>query len=163
MIKWTKKEKVAGGEASIVDKGLARVHRFVLKLATYLQARSNVLSTKTKVILLFTFVLLFCTGSAVVLYTGIAAPSAQSLAVTKMKVVPLQPKEQPTRITSREYIRVQRFKAYIDSLGETRSGRRLRDSLLWHRPKLMDSVNALLQLYSQQNKQEDDENTNVSH
>jgi hypothetical protein len=163
MIRWREKAKVESEKASMADKVLLRVHRFVLKVAKHLQMHSNVLSKRTKMMLLALFVFLFCTASALVLYQGIVTPSAQYIAPAKMKVVPLQQDNQTTRIARSEYLRVQRFKNYMDSLGQNIQGRRLRDSLLRRRPQLMDSVNVVLQLYSEQNKNNDDGKTKNSY
>lgn len=44
------------------------------------------------------------------------------------------------QLPSGEYERIHRFRAYMDSLAQSPSGKLLYDSILLHRPGLMDSV-----------------------
>lgn len=50
-------------------------------------------------------------------------------------------------ITKGEYQKIERFRLYVDSLGRSPQGAATRDSLLFHRPGLMDSIRAIENLY----------------
>lgn len=50
-------------------------------------------------------------------------------------------------ITKAEFQRIERFKRYLDSLGGSENGKRLRDNGLLSRPGLMDSIRFVEKLY----------------
>ncbi|ULT38451.1 hypothetical protein KRR40_25400 [Niabella defluvii] len=48
-----------------------------------------------------------------------------------------------------EYSRIKRFRVYMDSLARSPAGRTLYDSIIYHRPGLMDSVRFIENYYQQ--------------
>jgi hypothetical protein len=53
-------------------------------------------------------------------------------------------------ITKAELERIERFKRYLDSLGGSENGKRLRSNILLSRPRLMDSIRFVEKLYQLQ-------------
>lgn len=53
-------------------------------------------------------------------------------------------------ITKAEFQRIERFKRYLDSLGGSQNGKRLRKNILLSRPGLMDSIRFVEKLYQLQ-------------
>ena len=55
-------------------------------------------------------------------------------------------------ITKEEYDKIQRFRKYMDSLPRSLSGKKLYESILINRPRLMDSIILIENIYQSQTK-----------
>lgn len=53
-------------------------------------------------------------------------------------------------ISKKEYSRLEQFRGYIDSLAGSADGKKIKDSILSQRPKLLDSLAMVEQLYNKQ-------------
>jgi hypothetical protein len=53
-------------------------------------------------------------------------------------------------ISKKEYSRLEQFRGYMDSLDSSADGKKIKDSILSQRPKLMDSLVIVEQLYNKQ-------------
>ena len=59
---------------------------------------------------------------------------------------------EPAEVSEAEYSRIKRFRVYMDGLARSPAGKTLYDSIIHHRPGLMDSV-WFIENYYQQLKQ----------
>lgn len=50
-------------------------------------------------------------------------------------------------LSEKEFNKIENFKNYIDTLSNSTSGKKIKDSILQNRPLLMDSINQLEKLY----------------
>jgi hypothetical protein len=150
---WRKVKRVEKELPSFLKTGLSRFNQRLIQVANYLQQKSNGYSIKKKKILLLLFVIVFITESCLVIIQSISQKNKTAIAVARIKTIPLQTEEnQSSLITKEEFLKIKRFKKYIDCLSTTAKGRKLKDSLLQNRPHLMDSVNFLVNLYLEQSK-----------
>ena len=53
-------------------------------------------------------------------------------------------------ISKKEYSRLEQFRGYMDSLDSSANGKKIKDSILSQRPKLLDSLAMVEQLYNKQ-------------
>ncbi len=53
-------------------------------------------------------------------------------------------------ISKKEYSRLEQFRGYMDSLDSSADGKKIKDSILSQRPKLLDSLAMVEQLYNKQ-------------
>jgi len=73
---------------------------------------------------------------------GLRMPEKISGPVAIIKPLSGQPNGMPAFIR-----RIERFKRYLDSLGTSSGGRRIRDSILQKRPGLLDSIHKIETIY----------------
>lgn len=136
---------------------VTRCIRLQEKWANYMQQKTNRLSPKRKKYSL----VLFCAlsvGCSMYLIIGSFAGSASkdfNVASIHVPVHSTQTGEETTRsfllITRKEFERIEQFRQYVDSLGGSAAGMKVRDSLLSLRPGLMDSIRVIENLYQLQN------------
>jgi hypothetical protein len=150
---WGRNKKAERELPSFIKAGLIRFNERLIKIAKYLQEKTNRYSVKKKKFLLLLFLIVFIEESTIVTLQSIKQKSTTSIAVTRIKSIPVESNETTAPfITKTEFLKVQRFKSYIDSLNATAQGKKIKDSLLHNRPHLMDSVNFLVNLYLEQSK-----------
>jgi len=79
----------------------------------------------------------------------VSKPSIMNVKFSHIKMIkPVIEKEGPVNVlTSTTYNKLQRFKNYMDSLKESKSGRPVYDSFFIARPGLMDSIGLLEKMY----------------
>jgi len=132
--------------------------RFQQRWAVFMQRHTEKLSRKWKVIMLFFFCL--CAGgfSFLIITTSLMSNQAISFHVIQVKS-PLHigksgdEKTKTTVIVTREeYEKIQRFRKYMDSLARSSSGKKLYESILINRPRLMDSIILIENIYQSQTK-----------
>jgi hypothetical protein len=150
---WRKNKRINRELPSFVTNALQRFNYRLIKFANFLQQKTNGYSLRRKKILLLLFVTVFITESTIVIIQSTKQNKKHTIAVARIKRIPIeQEPDQAPIITRSEFLKIQGFKAYVDSLSTTAKGRKLRDSLLTGRPQLMDSVNFLINLYLEQLK-----------
>lgn len=150
---WRKSKKTDRELPSFVKIGLVKFNQKLIDIANSLQQKTNEYSVTKKKVLLGVFVVVFVTECLIVTIQGVKGDSKTSVEVSRIKALPIQNQGRSIpAITKSEFLRIQRFKNYADSLNTTRAGRKARDSLLRNRPHLMDSVNFLVNLYLEQIK-----------
>ena len=138
---------------SFLKTGLCRFNNRLISIADSLQQRTNHYSLRKKKVLLLLFVIVFLTESGVVTIQSIKGKNKTLVKVSRIKTIPVESNEEHTpQITKAEFLKIQTFKNYIDSLSTSTEGRKLKDSLLHNRPQLMDSVNFLINLFLEQSK-----------
>jgi hypothetical protein len=150
---WRKSKRVEKELPSFLKIGLVKFNQRLIGIANFLQEKTNGYSVKKKKILLLLFVIVFFAETTAVIIQAVKQRSKTSIAVTRIKTIPVETtKPAVPLITKTEFLRIQRFKNYIDSLNISTQGKKLRYSLLHNRPHLMDSVNYLISLYLEQLK-----------
>lgn len=150
---WRKNKKTERQLPSFVEAGLNRFNQRLINIANFLQQKTNSYSLRKKRIFLTLFVIVFVTESSVVTVRSITRKIRTPIDVSRIKTIPVESgKENLPLVTKSEFVRIQTFKNYIDSLSTTAEGRKRKDSLLHNRPQLMDSVNYLINLFLEQLK-----------
>lgn len=150
---WQKNKKVERELPSFLKAGLSRFNRRLIAIANFLQRKTNSYSTGKKKFLLLLFVLVFVAESGVVIIESSTRRSKILPQINRIKAITIQTGERNIpQITRTEFLKIQKFKNYIDSLSSTAQGRRLKDSHLQNRPRLMDSVDFLINLFLEQSK-----------
>lgn len=142
-------DKVAAG----IVKGCIQVQT---KWAAYMQRKTEGLSPKAKKYCLLLFCLLSVGCSLYLIIESFIGTSKKNIGVAPIDVPvhAAQNGEKYTRsfllITKKEFERIARFHHYVDSLGRSAAGIKIRDSLLSLRPGLMDSIRVVEKLYQLQ-------------
>lgn len=150
---WRKDKKSDEELPSFMKSGLIRFNQKLICIAHFLQEKTNHYSTNKKKFLLLVFIAAFITASTVVVIQSVKTKRTASIVPNRIKALPVEKQAHNRAIVTRsEFLRLQRFKNYIDSLTTTVTGRMFRDSLLNNRPQLMDSVRLLINLYLEQLK-----------
>ncbi|HTM92202.1 MAG TPA: hypothetical protein VL095_07285 [Flavisolibacter sp.] len=148
-----KDKKVERELPAFLKAGLSRFNKRLIAIANFLQQKTNDYSLRKKKLLLLLFIIAFVAASSVVLVRSIAGKNKTLVEVKRVKAIPVQSSEtNAPQITKTEFLRIQKFKNYIDSLNRTAPGRAVKDRLLHNRPQLMDSVRFLINLYLEQSK-----------
>lgn len=150
---WRKNKKLRKELPFFLMAGLNRFNGRLITIANFLQQKTNHYSVRKKKLLLILFVIVFLTESSIVTIQSIRRKTKSSFTVTRIKPIPIESDEGIVlAITKGEFLKIQRFRNYIDSLNRTVEGRKRKDSLLYNRQQLMDSVNFLINLYLEQLK-----------
>ena len=153
MKRWRKNKKVEKELPSFLKAGLDRFNRRLISIASSLQQRTNHYSLIKKKVLLLLFMIVFVAESSVVLVQSITRKNKTPIEVTRIKAIRVESSDKSTpTITNTEFLKIKKFKTYIDSLSTSTAGRKRKDSLLHNRPQLMDSVNFLINLFLEQSK-----------
>ncbi len=147
-----------GSLPSFLRTGLTKLNQWLIHIAGLLQKKTNSYSVKKKKILLLAFSVAFATESILVLVQSMNGSKKTPIDVSRIKTIPIQQEQAPGPFLTRgEFQKIQKFKNFIDSLSGSARGRKTRDSLLHNRPHLMDSIRFLLNLYSEQLKNSENE------
>lgn len=142
-------EKIAN---SIVSSSL----QLQEKWAAFMQRKTEKLSSRVKKIVIIIFCMV--TGGISLYTIGV------SLSPSKKKLFEITNIKAPKNLTRAgdeninalmnaskdEFKKIQTFEAYMDSLHNSDTGRKIADSILLNRPGLMDSIIKLKQIYLQQ-------------
>ena len=150
---WRKNRNVERELPSFLKAGLNRLNGHLISFAESLQRKTSNYSLRKKKILLFLFVIVFVTESIIVTVQSITRKNITPVDFARIKTIPVESnKESAPVITMAEFLRIQKFKNFIDSLSATAEGKKRKDCLLLSRPQLMDSVNLLINLFLEQSK-----------
>lgn len=138
-----------------LSKGIrAGYQRIQGSWASWMMKRTENFSRRTWFVLLVLFVVFTSTYS---IYLGVSAFGGKknsSISITPIK----KPKHitktgdaniDAAEVSEAEYSRITKFRAYMDSLARSPSGKALYDSITHHRPGLMDSVRFIENYYQQ--------------
>lgn len=151
--KITKNKKLPAKKATaeLMNKWKASKRR----LATYLQRKSELMSAPVKKFCLIFFCVLFG-GSSIAIIIHSATSKEQAVRVTTI-TKPAHPERNDLTslapdsvITKREYERVIGFKNYLLQLKSDSIRKQQYDSIMFIRPKLMDSINLFEKMYLSQ-------------
>lgn len=132
--------------------------RFQQRWADFMQHHTERLSRNGKLIILSLFCLTAGSLSVYFIASSVMSRKASSITVIHFKQPPNAVKsgDENTKalviVSEAEYIKILRFKLYMDSLARSPSGKELYESILSERPGLMDSVLLIEKIYQSQNK-----------
>ena len=147
---WKRKYRVQRRMHALFQNAFAKFDERLVQCARLLEKKTSAYSNTKKKLLLVVFVLLFVSQSTRTLIQSFKNKNASAFSVSRIKTVRVRQAAPVSKIDSSELVKIQGFKNYVDSLGKTAQGRKMRDSLFKNRPHLMDSVRFLLNLYSEQ-------------
>jgi hypothetical protein len=153
-----RKKEVSSAPAlpGLKDKAAGAISLLLLRVqrgfASFLHQRVNPLSAGRKTIFLFAFCAVFG-GFSLAALVNVFRPLRDTSRAIRPAAVSV-PKygtgelQQEVIITGKDMERIAQFKAYMDSLRGSASGRRTYDTILTARPGLLDSIHQIEQFYS---------------
>jgi hypothetical protein len=150
---WKQKMKVQRDGHPFIVRRIIFLNDQLRKFADVLQQKSKDLSPTKLKWMLALFCALFIGLGSCIIFTSLQSNRKNVFTVTPIQALPilLEPLPQPV-LTKEELEKLHRFKIYLDSLSQTKKGKALRDSLLYNRRHLLDTLEVLEKLYAQQNK-----------
>ncbi len=126
--------------------------------ALWMQRKAEKLSRKGKLIMLLIFMLLTGSYSGYLIGKSFSRSQTYSFSITHIKRLAYtqetgdEVKYTNAVISKSEYERIHRFRRYMDSLARSPTGKALHDSIVAHRPGLMDSIQIVENIYQSQIK-----------
>ena len=124
------------------------------KLACYLQQRSELLSLKSKKLILLFFFIVCSTGSIFIIIN--ASDKGNNITVKQISK-PASTKDSThletksdSAITEKDYKRIERFKSYLLQLRDDSTTGKKFDSIMLQRPHLLDSITLFEKMYLSQ-------------
>ena len=139
--------------ASSIANGIIRIQQ---QWSLSMQGLTERLSRTAKKIALLTFCLLSGSYSIYLITGRFVTQQGKSLSIGSIQLPGYSPKVPDYSIsnyplvTKAEYLKIQQFTHYIDSLSRNQQGKKVADSILKSRPSLMDSVALMEKLYQLQ-------------
>ena len=126
MKRWRRNKKSEKELPSFLKAGLIRCNQNLIRIAGFLQQKTNAYSAKKKKVLLLLFVVALVTESSVVIIESITRKNKTPIAVTKIRTIPIDTDEaNAPKITKSEFLKIQKFKNYIDSLSTTKKKKKI--------------------------------------
>jgi len=132
--------------------------RLQQRWANFMQRYTERLSRNGKLIALSLFCLTAGSLSIYFIASSMTSRKVSSFTVVHLTKPPYAGKsgDESTKaliiVSKAEYEKIQRFRRYMDSLARSPSDKKVYDSILIHRPGLMDSVLLIETIYLSQNK-----------
>ncbi len=142
----------------IAKNVVGKLLRLQERWAAFMYRHTERLSVKWKLIVLFFFCLCYGGLSILFIARSLMNNRATSFYVTQGKIPQHIGKsgDEKTKVitivTKEEYVKIQHFRKYMDSLAKSPSGKKLYDVILINRPGLMDSIILIENIYQSQNK-----------
>jgi len=159
-----KKRKGKSNERPMQDKAAKGIAKFLLSIqmsfTNLMNGITKNMSIKNVKILLILFCLFGGGFSIYLVASAILRPDSRQpeLKIDRVNVPKYYDKSGNEALQSDQYVdqetyhQIQEYELFMDSLGKTQSGRRLRDSILLTRPGLTDSIRMLKEIYQSQIK-----------
>lgn len=157
-----KKKQKAKKQHEMQDQLLKSIVHTCLKwqsrCAVWMQQKTERLSGKGKLVVLSVFVLLTGGYSIYLIGKSFSGSQTYSFSITPIKrpahiqETGDEAEHTNTVISKSEYEKIHRFKQYMDSLTRSSTGKVLYDSIVAHRPGLMDSIQIIENIYQSQIK-----------
>ncbi len=159
MLKLFKRKRVVTGEANKENRHpeLPSLYkRLQIRWAKWMARRTARLSKKNWTVILLLFVLLSGGYSGYLIINSLYSPAISLIRITHIRkpACMTQTGDPPIKALMQEveFQRIRRYKQFMDSLARSPDGSRKYDSILYQRPGLMDSIQALEQYYHSQKK-----------
>ena len=150
-----RKESNAETKPNVISRGIQTGYkRLQGGLANWMMKRTEKFSRRTWIVLLILFVLSISTYSVYLTASAFTKKGSNAITITPINKLkhatetgdaPIETAE----VSEAEYSRIKRFRVYMDSLARSPSGKILYDSIISHRPGLMDSVRFIENYYQQ--------------
>lgn len=153
-----KKRKGENKEYLLKDKVANRIADFLLsaqsRLAVFMGSKTKSLTTKAKTVWLTVFCVAFG-GFSIYAFVG-AFEDRKAIKPSQVSVPKhydiTEPKTRQQPVSEKDIKRIHRFKKHMDSLHLSPGGKIVYDSILKTRPGLMDSIQAMEEIYYSQSK-----------
>lgn len=156
LLRRRKKIKIDPFQAKVANKIVAKCTRMQTMWADFMQARFEKFSVQGKKFLVVMMCVLFGGFSVYLIIVSIAKRNKSFSIVTQIKrpshiLFSGEPSEPDVTkiIPEKEFKKIQQFNRYMDSLQNTKVGKKIYDSIMQSRPLLMDSVIRFEKLYNQ--------------
>jgi hypothetical protein len=125
-----------------------------IKFASYLQQRSELLSLKSKKVILLLFILAFSSG-CILLIIDATADNKSSIGIKQISKPSTKSNEDITTdfdsiITQKDYKKIEIYKSYLLQLRDDSVNRKKFDSIILLRPHLLDSITLFEKMYLSQ-------------
>jgi hypothetical protein len=157
-----KKQKATKYHDEVQDQFLKSILHTCLiwqsRWAFWMQRKAEKLSGKGKLIMLLIFVLFSGSYTIYLIGESFSGNPKPSFSITSIKRPAHvqengdESKHTNTVISQSEYERIHQFRQYMDSLTSSPTGKVLHDSIVAHRPGLMDSIQIIENMYQSQIK-----------
>jgi hypothetical protein len=159
-----KKRRGKSNERPIQDKAAKGIAKFLLSIQMSFTNLMNRITKNVSIKSIKILLILFCLfGGGFSIYLVAAAilkPDSRQpeLKIDRVNVPKYYDKSGNETLQSDQYVdqetyhQIQQYEIFMDSLGKTQSGLRLRDSILLTRPGLADSIRMLKEIYQSQIK-----------
>jgi hypothetical protein len=135
----------------IAQKIVDRCLGLQLKASSFLQNKSEMLTTKAKRMAVLSFCVLSFCSCIYIIVKSLRSHRYTSLAIAPIRVPTQNVHNQiQASISKQEFEKILKFKSYLDSLSNSKSGKRILDSINANRPGLMDSLLIVENLYQLQ-------------
>ncbi len=132
--------------------------RWQQRWASFMQQQTERLSGNGKLVMLVLFCLFTGSLSIYLCASNLIGKPSAAIPLTPIKTSLSQGKsgdentKSSVSITRHEYLRIKRFRDYMDSLARSPSGKLVYQDIIAHRPGLMDSVALVEKIYLSQSK-----------
>lgn len=133
-----------------------RCLRLQHKASLFFQGRSEKLSLSSKRLIVIAFCLISFSSCVYLVIKSLLNNNPANLSIAPIRI-PKQVAQSDSRqitvpngVSKDEFQKIKKFRAYVDSLGSSNSGRRVYDSILRYRPGLIDSLAIVENLYKSQ-------------
>lgn len=151
----SKRKSNAGQKPDAISKGVNTILEHIrTSWVRWMAKHTEHLSRSTWIVLLALFILSTSFYSVFLLVNGLGKKAGGSMVVTHIKrpkyiAETAERRDENAELSKAEYERIRKFRAYMDSLARSPSGRKLYDSITRRRPGLMDSIRFIEQYYQQ--------------
>lgn len=140
----------------VFQKMGSTIERRQRRAADYLNAKAENLSRKQLITSFTCFVLLFGGSAVAVIWQAFHRPATtvrvKSIAVPDHVLIPEQESPKERALTRTEIRHIKSFRRYLDSLQQSDNGKAVYDSIVRHRPGLLDSLSFIEEVYNEQLK-----------
>lgn len=132
--------------------------RLQYKCAQWLERKTAHLSRKSWIVILFCFTVFTCGFCICLIVNSLWGNTTKNITVTPItkptNAVPFEVKhiQLNAAISKTEFEKVVCFRRYMDSLSHSPTGKKRRDSILYYRPGLLDSIAIVEHYYQSQFK-----------
>ena len=130
------------------------IERYKRKAADYLNAKAACLSRRQLMMGFWMFCIGFGGYSFYLIvqafYQPAKAVQLKAIHIPEHSIIPETKEHTNKLLTQREANSIIQFQQYLDSLQQSKTGQQIYDSILHHRPGLLDSLRVIQQLFSEQ-------------
>ena len=150
--------KANAAQEKIAKRIVSLCISFQKQWADLMQHYTDKLTRKSKLMMIILFCIIGGSLSLYLIASSMMRGSTSSFTINHFKANPFVGKsgDENTKasviVTKTEYKKIQHFRLYMDSIARSPSGKKVYDSILKHRPGLMDSALFIENLYQSQNK-----------
>jgi hypothetical protein len=143
--------KQNGQENKLAENIVYRCIKVQIKTSKFLQKKSEMLPLKVKRLIVIVFCLISFGSCIYVLTNSFYRHPEKLLSIARIEVSrQTESINQKPSLSKEEFEKIQKFRSYLDSLIQSKPGKRIHDSIIAHRPGLIDSLSIVENLYQSQ-------------